>query len=1344
MSPYKALLFVSSFLVISIFSIFPVMAASPTLLPSLHSSVILDGSPYVEITQALAWFDGEKLAEPDTSMANRTGILSTTTNELSRASNILEFELLDSLTTSFQDGFNSYTGTVDTFIYESNPGTARGSMNYFEWDTSGEVGSEASGRLESLLRFDNIFGSDPGQIPVGAAIISAQVEYVVFNVGDTADVYEVLVDWDENTTYNNFGAAAGVQGEDYGNYVGAASGSGFATFTIDVTESLTRWSANPTSNRGWIFRPLYADGVQVYSREASTAANRPKLIVEYTAEINLPPNPPAHLSPADSATNISTSPTLEVTVSDPDGDTMDVAFYGRSTSPASGPNFTIIALPDTQFYSGFYPDTFTAQTQWIVDNQSADNIIFVTHLGDIVQDGYDMVQWDNANAAMSVLETILIPDGLPYGMAIGTHDTDGDPSASNYNAIFGVSRFDGRSYYGGHYGSDNNNNYQLFSASGLDFIAIHLDFNDINSDHLTWADSLLKSYSNRRAIVVCHEIIGLGYPASFTYSGQLIYDALKDNPNLFLMLNGHIHGEGRREDTYESSTVYSLLSDYQDRPNGGNGWLRIYEFSPANNEIYVKTYSPTLDAFETDSDSQFTLPYDMAGSSFSMIGSISGVASGSNAVLEWPGLEAGREYEWYVVADDGIWQTSSDTWSFSTSSSPPPIADDQVVYTDEDSPQTIILTGSDPDNDPLTFSVMSSPGHGTLSGTAPSLIYTPDPDFNGSDSFTFNANDGTTNSDPATVSITVNAINDQPIAFNDSVVTVEDNPISIMLTGDDVDGDSISFYVETNPQHGTLTGTPPDLIYTPNPIYNGSDSFAFTTSDGILESEPATISIQVLPFNNQPVAYDQSISTDEDFDLPITLTADDADSDPLTFRLTSQPSFGTLTGILPDLTYHPIPNINGVDSFTFVANDGSADSNTATIIININPVNDAPTALDLSESTFADTADTWVPQVDDIDGDPLECSIIVPPVAGSTASVSSDCSSGQYTPAPGIAGPDYFTYRACDMHGACSQATVTYSILSNSMHIGDLDSISIQLPRNRWEATVIISVHDKFEEPVNNAFVQGVWSEGVVGENSCITNSSGLCQITKSNIKSNIYSAVFTINSVTYSALSYNASDNHDPDTDSDGTSIRVYKDSEPQNQPPLAQFTYNCTDLTCSFDGSASTDSDGTILTYAWNFGDGNTGSNVSTTHTYAAEGTYIVSLVVTDDAGASGSTSQQITLGSGSTPRLHVGDLDGNGDFFRKDRWSATVSIGIHSDDHVLIEGATVTGIWNTGRIMSCSTSSNGTCSITLTNIKTSDPIVTFTVTDINAPGWVYDASVNHDIDQQNDGTTITISYQ
>ncbi|MCJ7572101.1 MAG: metallophosphoesterase [Candidatus Thermoplasmatota archaeon] len=265
-------------------------------------------------------------------------------------------------------------------------------------------------------------------------------------------------------------------------------------------------------------------------------------------------------------------------------------------------NFTIIALPDVQNYNEFYPNIGLNQTKWIVNKSEQYNIVYVCNEGDLVNNPSVITQYINADASFSVILNSL----LPFTLIPGNHDTyDG---LVNYNNFFPPQRFDGKPYYGGHYGATYVNNYVLFNASGLSFIAIGLEYNP-SFNVLNWADGILKSYSNRRAIVVEHCILDVD--GSWQEKGKTIYNTLKDNSNLFLILCGHIHGESRRIETYNGNTVNILLADYQSYSNGGNGYLRIMEFCPSTNEIRVKTYSPYLNQYETDANSQFNLSYNM-------------------------------------------------------------------------------------------------------------------------------------------------------------------------------------------------------------------------------------------------------------------------------------------------------------------------------------------------------------------------------------------------------------------------------------------------------------------------------------------------------------------------------------------------------------------------------------------------------------------------------------------------------------------------------------------------------------------------------------------------------------
>ena len=294
------------------------------------------------------------------------------------------------------------------------------------------------------------------------------------------------------------------------------------------------------------------------------------------------------------------------------------------TTTGTVASFTIVGLPDTQHYTDGVgsPDIFTSQTEWIVDNIVRHNIVFVSHFGDCVENGDnggDDSEWQIVDSAMSIIEDTLTTQmlyGMPYGMSVGNHDQSpfGNSNGTTifYNQFFGFDRFAGRDYYGGHYGSNNDNNFQIFSAENMDFILISLEYAiPLNVDVMDWADSLLQAHSSRRAIIVSHRIIGTGNPANFDGQGLALYNGLKHHPNMFLMLCGHVLGEGQRTDVYDGNTVYSLLADYQGRPNGGDGWMRLMTFYPETNEIKVRTYSPFLDEWETDVDSEFSLYYEM-------------------------------------------------------------------------------------------------------------------------------------------------------------------------------------------------------------------------------------------------------------------------------------------------------------------------------------------------------------------------------------------------------------------------------------------------------------------------------------------------------------------------------------------------------------------------------------------------------------------------------------------------------------------------------------------------------------------------------------------------------------
>jgi hypothetical protein len=578
---------------------------------------------------------------------------------------------------SFQQGFNGYAGTLDLEINATTPdANAQAAILWVDHNSD-------DSETQVLLNFTDIFGEAAGQIPAGSIIDSA---YIRIYVGTDATVQsdgpmhfqQMLVDWDETASWSSEAwGGNGIDDDDVESNSQPDSVSIFSSqeayYDVEVTPTLTAWM-NGDSVYGWVIQTYSDDGYGFYSSLSADAKQRPELIVELdTDPENLYPEITLN-TPLDGAVDQAEPAILNLDVTDGNlEDLLDVTLFGRLVAD-SDEAFSVVLLPDTQFYSAEINDAvkeiFTSQTQWIIDNREALNIAFVLHLGDIVQNGDTYgdgtsaeQEWIYASDALYLLEDPLttgLTEGIPYGVAVGNHDQepiwDPDGTTTYYNKYFGVDHWEGKSYYGDHYGSNNDNYYQLYSVGSYDFLSISLEYRgSANADVLDWAEGLVQAYPERRVIVTTHHMVNTGNPASWSSYGEAIYERLKSYPNLDLMLGGHIHGEGQREDTYEGHTTHSLLQDYQGYSEGGQGYLRILTFEPAHNKIYVSTYSPWVDAFETDTNSQFELEYDMGTviSDFEELTRFTDVSTGTQLEYAWDELLAGRHYEWYAQATDG-------------------------------------------------------------------------------------------------------------------------------------------------------------------------------------------------------------------------------------------------------------------------------------------------------------------------------------------------------------------------------------------------------------------------------------------------------------------------------------------------------------------------------------------------------------------------------------------------------------------------------------------------------------------------------------------------------------------
>lgn len=184
-------------------------------------------------------------------------------------------------TVTFQNGVSGYAGTQDTFLQQAAPDAINGASVLWEWDNDDP--SSTNQRNIGLIRFDAIFGTNPGQIPPNATINSATLRLYVNDPssGTAATVNHSLVDWSEATaTWNNFGGDAGLQVDETGAQV-ATGPTATGLQTVNVTASLQAWLMSPAQNFGWLFIPTATDGVEIRSSETATIADRPLLTVEF-------------------------------------------------------------------------------------------------------------------------------------------------------------------------------------------------------------------------------------------------------------------------------------------------------------------------------------------------------------------------------------------------------------------------------------------------------------------------------------------------------------------------------------------------------------------------------------------------------------------------------------------------------------------------------------------------------------------------------------------------------------------------------------------------------------------------------------------------------------------------------------------------------------------------------------------------------------------------------------------------------------------------------------------------------------------------------------------------------
>lgn len=301
--------------------------------------------------------------------------------------------------------------------------------------------------------------------------------------------------------------------------------------------------------------------------------------------------------------------------------------------------FSIVVLPDTQCYcdtrvkysanrwkNGDLRRYFMKQTEWARDNRKRLNIAFLVHEGDIVQTDYPE-EWEIAKEAMTKL------DGeVPYCMCLGNHDmgfrktnknkfsyTTAVNRKTHFNTYFPREKYAKTKEFGGTFDDTHDNSWYHFERAGLKFMIVALEFKP-RDEVLAWAGEVVEKHPDHRVIVLTHSYLDArnqrtrtGYTVKGNLGEQMWQKFVRKHENIFMVLCGHVLGEGRLTSTGDhGNEVHQLLCDYQGMNNGGESWLRYMVFHPDKDKIEVFTYNPALDKYREQPSSRFNLDYQMS------------------------------------------------------------------------------------------------------------------------------------------------------------------------------------------------------------------------------------------------------------------------------------------------------------------------------------------------------------------------------------------------------------------------------------------------------------------------------------------------------------------------------------------------------------------------------------------------------------------------------------------------------------------------------------------------------------------------------------------------------------
>lgn len=756
-------------------------------------------------------------------------------------------------------------------------------------------------------------------------------------------------------------------------------------------------------------------------------------------------------------------------------------------------DFTVALLPDTQIYSALYPEIFQAQTQWIADHVQSDNIVFVSQIGDVVDHADASLEWQRADAAMDLLDGDLManPEGLvPYSVVEGHHDfypIGSHSGTSEFTNYFGGGRYTGRSWYGGA-SPDDVNHFQVFSGGGHQFLHLTLEW-EPRASTIDWAQGVIDAHAGMPTIVSTHSYLDgtnghiAGPESTDGLDGEGIFKYLiEPNPQIFMVLCGHIAIERHTTSRNNAGlTVFEIMADYQDRAEGGQGYLQLLKFRPDLNRVEVSTYSPWLNQFETDVNSQFALDMDFEqrfslvappltryvtfdttavlpggitaanedivrfdGTNYSLLfdGSDVGLAtnrltgfarlSSTELLLSLGGSQTLPGITPVVAPTDIVKFTATKLGSITAGSFSLYFRGSQVGLSDS----TEAIDAFDVlDDGQLLISTIGAAGvPGVTAADEDLLAFTP-------------TSLGATTSgswlmylDGSDVQLGPEDVDAVAVDSNGRIyLSVQDAFAVSGVAGDDED----VFVFDPTSLGSTTAGSYDPTLFLDGSL-QGLGSFDLTGFD--LEG------VSVIAPNARPAAKHDLATGNEDESVIIDVLADngngsDYDPDGALAPSTTIVVFGPAHGDLVNhadgtMTYSPGLNFFGVDTFTYSVRDNAgAISNLGIVTIAVNAINDPPVAQDDSvlvtagrQITISVLQDNGNGSDSDADGTLDATTVLAASVPAHGALSNNGDGSFTYTADPGYAGTDSFAYAVMDNEGAVSNtAIVTITVMAHPL-----------------------------------------------------------------------------------------------------------------------------------------------------------------------------------------------------------------------------------------------------------------------------------------------------------------------